>query len=66
MPPFDETAARAYGDVVGIRKEMGRPMNVPDGQIAGIARSRALCLCTPNTRDFTGCGIEVMNPFGRA
>ena len=30
---FDESAARTYGDVMGLRKELGRPMGVPDGQI---------------------------------
>ena len=29
---FDESAARTYGDVMGLRKELGRPMSVPDGQ----------------------------------
>jgi len=27
---FDENAARTYGDVMGLRKEMGRPLSVPD------------------------------------
>lgn len=60
---YDAEAARAYGDIMGVRKEMGRPMSVPDGQIAAIARSQTLTVASRNTRDFDGCGVELVNPF---
>ena len=60
---YDEAAACTYGDLMGIRKELGRPMSVPDGQIAAIARSRGLAVATRNTRDFEDCGVDVINPF---
>jgi toxin FitB len=60
---FDETAARTYGDLMGLRKELGRPMSVPDGQIAAIARSKGYAVATRNTRDFEECGIELVDPF---
>ncbi len=60
---FDEAAARTYGDVMGIRKELGRPMSVPDGQIAAVARSSGLAVATRNTSDFEDCGVDVVNPF---
>lgn len=63
--PYDETAARAYGDLMGARREIGRPLNAPDGQIAAIARTQGYALATRNIRDFRECGIELMNPFGR-
>lgn len=39
---YDEPAARAYGEIMGVRKESGRPMSIPDGQIAAIARCNHL------------------------
>lgn len=60
---FDEPAARIYGEVMGHRKELGRPMSVPDGQIAAIARSKGFTVATRNTSDFEDCGVELANPF---
>ncbi len=60
---FDETAARAYAEIMGLRKEKGRPMSLPDGQIAAIARVNQLSLATRNMTDFEDCGIELVNPF---
>lgn len=60
---FDEEAARCYAEVMGKRREMGRPMSIPDGQIAAIARARAYAVVTRNVRDFVDCGVEVFNPF---
>jgi hypothetical protein len=61
---YDEAAARLYGEIMGLRKESGRPMSVPDGQIAAIARSRGLSVATRNTRNFEECGVDLLNPFG--
>ena len=60
---YDEAAARLYGEIMGLRKEVGQPMSVPAGQIAAIARSRGLSVATRNTRDFQECGVELLNPF---
>lgn len=60
---FDEEAARQYGEVMGRRKEMGRPLGVQDGQIASIARARGCAVATRNVRDFGECGVEIINPF---
>jgi toxin FitB len=60
---FDEGAARQYGEVMGRRKEIGRPLATLDGQIAAIARARGYAVATRNTRDFVECGVEVLNPF---
>jgi predicted nucleic acid-binding protein len=61
--PFDEDAARVYGEVMGYRREIGRPMSSLDGQIAAIARSRGFCVATRNIRDFEECQIDIINPF---
>jgi len=60
---YDEAAARHYGEVMGLRKEMGRPMSVPDGQMVAIARVHGLTVATRDTRDFEDCGVDVIDPF---
>ena len=60
---FNESAARAYAEIMGTRKEKGRPMSLPDGQIAAIAQTNHLSLATRNITDFEGCGIKLINPF---
>jgi len=64
--PFDEEAARAYGEIRGHRRELGRPMSTFDGQIAAIARTRSFAVATRNVRDFKNCGLELINPFSTA
>jgi predicted nucleic acid-binding protein len=48
---------------MGQRKESGRPLSIPDGQIAAIARAHGATIATRNIRDFVDCGIELINPF---
>jgi len=60
---FEEGAARHYGEVMGRRREIGRPLSVPDGQIAAIARVNGYVVATRNVRDFVDCGVEIVNPF---
>jgi predicted nucleic acid-binding protein len=60
---FDEPAARIYAEIMGLCKEKGRPMSLPDGQIAAIAKWHHLALATRNLSDFENCGIPLINPF---
>jgi toxin FitB len=60
---FDEEAAGQYGLVMGRRKAIGRPLSIPDGQIAAIARAKRSAVATRNVKDFDHCGIQVVNPF---
>ena len=60
---FDEASARAYSNIRGARKEMGRPMSDFDAQIAAIARVNGLAIATRNVRDFEDCGLDLINPF---
>lgn len=60
---FNESSARLYAEIMGFRKEIGRPMSLLDGQIASIARSHSFSLATRNVDDFESCGITVVNPF---
>jgi predicted nucleic acid-binding protein len=62
--PFDRAAAAEYAEWAAIRRRSGRPIAIPDLQIAAIARSRrAKAIATRNTADFTGCGIPVIDPW---
>jgi predicted nucleic acid-binding protein len=60
---FDEAAAGHYGRIMGRRRDIGRPLSVPDGQIAAIARAKGFAVATRNLRDFVDCGVEILNPF---
>ena len=61
--PFDSAAALHRAEGMGTRKELGRRMSIPDGQIAGIARARRFSVATRDVRDFDECGLDVLNPF---
>jgi predicted nucleic acid-binding protein len=61
--PFDQKAAREYGELMGNRKKIGRPLSILDGQIASIARANSASLATRNVKDFSGCMLLVINPF---
>src|SRR5215210_3790613 len=60
---FDEEAARHYAEVMGRRKEIGRPLSALDGQSASIARAKLDVVATRHLRDCVECGVEVINPF---
>jgi len=60
---FTEQAAQNYARVMGDKHQSGRPMSVPDGQIAAIALANGFALATRNIKDFEDCGVELLNPF---
>ena len=60
---FDERAARRYADVVTGRAHAGRPIEVPDAQIAAICRELGAVLATRNIKDFTETGVELVDPW---
>jgi predicted nucleic acid-binding protein len=60
---FDTASAIEYGEIMAHRRRIGRPMSVPDGQIAAIARHHRMAVATRNLRDFEECGLELVNPF---
>ena len=61
--PFDLAAAGAYADIVASRDDAGLPISGFDAQIAAICRSRQATLATRNTKDFTGLGMTVEDPW---
>jgi toxin FitB len=64
--PFDVEAALLYGPLVVRRERVGTAMDPMDAQIACIAASRGMTLATRKERDFAGCGIRILNPWGRS
>jgi len=60
--PFDTAAAFMYGEIMARRKRLGRPLSIPDGQIASIAKAHGMMVATRNTADFEETGIELINP----
>ena len=61
--PFDERCASRYADIVCGREALGRPIGAADAQIAAICRTAEATLATRNTDDFSGTGIELINPW---
>lgn len=61
--PFDSAAAHRFAEIVAARTKTGRPIQPLDAQIAAIAREHRAALATRNTRDFEGCGIDLINPW---
>lgn len=63
---FDVLAAEQYADVVTTRERAGRPMSTSDAQTAAICRVLNATLATRNTADFTGTGVDLINPWKAA
>ena len=61
--PFDAAAARAYAEIAASRRDARCPISQADCQIAAIARSRGMAVATRDVGEFSGCGIDVFNPW---
>lgn len=59
--PFDEVGAQSWG-----RMMVPDRGSVIDKQIAAVAQVHQLTLVTRNVKDFTLCGIPLLNPFTEA
>ncbi len=60
---YDEPAARCYGEIMAACRAKGRPISVPDGQIAAIAKVHSSVVATRNVRGFEHGGIELVDSF---
>lgn len=60
---FDSAAAAAAAVLAVTRQKAGRPVDVRDTQIAGIALARRATLATRNVRHFRDLKIPVVNPW---
>ena len=54
--PFDRTAAETAAVIAAKQRQIGRPVEIRDVQIAGIAAARKATLATGNTRHFENHG----------
>jgi predicted nucleic acid-binding protein len=53
----------AAGVIAAEQRRQGRPVEIRDVQIAGIAVARKAALATRNIRHFEGIGITLINPW---
>lgn len=60
---FSESDALVYGRIMGQASRQGHPMAIPDGMIAAMAIGRGASLATRNQRDFSGCEVNLVNPW---
>jgi predicted nucleic acid-binding protein len=60
---FDAEASAAAAEIAARHRASGRPVDVRDVLIAGIARSRRAALATRNARHVEGTGVEVVDPW---
>lgn len=61
--PFGSDAATSYALIAAERLRSGRPISAFDAQLAAIARANGADLATRNVGDFTGCGIDLIDPW---
>jgi len=60
---FDALAAQHAGDLMASRKRKGRPVDLRDTMIAGIALAHHATLATRNTAHFDDLSIPVVDPW---
>jgi hypothetical protein len=60
---FDTQAASLAAQLAADRKARGRPVDMRDTFIAGIALARRATLATRNTRHFEDLSVPVVNPW---
>ena len=61
--PFDLEAAATYAQLVVQREKTGQTIGMADAQIGAICAVHGATLATRNTRDFTGLGLNLINPW---
>lgn len=61
--PFDQMSAHTAAAIAAKQRAAGRPVEIRDVQIAGIAAARKAALATRNTRHFADFGIRLVNPW---
>lgn len=60
---FDAAAAEEAAKLAARRQRAGRPVDLRDTQIAGIALARRAALATRNVRHFDGLTVAVVSPW---
>lgn len=60
---FDATAATAAATLAAGRRQVGRPVDLRDTQIAGIALARHATIATRNLKHFDDLSVPVVSPW---
>jgi len=60
---FDAAAGRETAQLMAQRRRAGKPVDLRDAMIAGIARATRGTLATRNSRHFEASGIRIVNPW---
>ena len=57
--------ALACADIMEEKRRLGESLDhhLPDGMLAGAARSRSLTIVTRNEKEFRNTGVEAINPW---
>lgn len=63
VAPVDSAAAESAATLAARREAAGRPVDIRDTLIAGIAISRRSSIATRNLRHFTDLDIPVLDPW---
>lgn len=61
---FDSGAAATAAQLAADRQQAGRPVDLRDTLIAGIALAHRARIATRNTKHFEGLDVPVINPWG--
>jgi predicted nucleic acid-binding protein len=61
--PFDRPAAEWAASLRANARRVGRPVDLGDVLIAGVARAHDLAVVTRNVRDFEPLDVDVFNPW---
>jgi predicted nucleic acid-binding protein len=64
--PVTRSIAELWGTLEAKRERAGRPLHVPDAQIAATALEHDLTLVTRNEKDFVDLGLTIFNPWNTA
>ena len=60
---FDHAAAEEAASLMGARHRAGRPADLRDTMIAGIALAQRATIATRNVRHFEGLSVPVLDPW---
>jgi toxin FitB len=61
--PFDAACAQGYATARIAREQAGRPVQIQDALIGGVALVHGAPLATRNIADFEGYGLSLINPW---
>jgi len=60
---FGSSAAMRYGPMLAVATAAGRPMSLPEAQIAAMALVEDATVATRNVHDFAPAGVGLVNPW---